>query len=240
MKKSGLRIQKELPVPLIRQIREALELKIAGNIWRPGERIPSERELAEHLGVSRLTARLAINELVAEGMLERQQGKGTYVKARLDQPLARFYSFTDEMIRKGMRPRSLIRSFDADQAGLPELGGAVHRLVRLRLADDEPIMFETTYIRAATCPGLTRSMLETAPLYDILRQSFGIRFGAARETFEPVILPNDVADELGVAHGLPGLLLERSLFDEQGAQIEFTCSYVRGDRCRYVMEWNHR
>jgi len=225
---------------LIKQVREGLRQEISGHRWLPGQRIPSERELAESLGLSRLTVRLAMNDLVSEGLLQRQQGKGTYVKPRLmEQPLGRFYSFTEEMVRKGMHPCSIIRSFEADVPGPADLAGPAYRLVRLRLVDEEPTMFETTYLRVASCPGLTRAILDAGPLYEILRRKYGIRFGQARETFEPVVLSMENARELGVEPGMAALLLERTLHDAEGTWVEFTRSLVRGDRCRYVMEWTH-
>lgn len=231
-------VQRDLPIPLIQQVRDGLRQKISSGAWRIGRQIPSERELAETLRISRLTVRLALNDLAAEGLLQRRQGKGTYVQAPpIEQPLGRFYSFTEEMIRKGMRPRSLVRSFTPDLPGPEEFPALVHRIVRLRLADEEPIMIETTYLPVAICPGLTGEKIESAALYDLLRQTYGLRFGQARETFEPVLLDEEAARELDALPGSPGLLLERSLFDEHGRQIEFTRSVVRGDRCRYVMEW---
>ncbi len=231
-------VQRDLPIPLIQQVREGLRRKITSGAWRTGRQIPSERELSEILGISRLTVRLALNDLAAEGLLQRRQGKGTYVQTPpIEQPLGRFYSFTEEMIRKGMRPRSLVRDLALDLPGPAEFPGRVHRLVRLRLADEEPIMFETTYLPADLCPSLTREKLASTSLYDLLRQAYGLRFGQARETFEPVLADEEAARVLGVAPGSPGLLLERLLFDDRGRLIEFTRSLVRGDRCRYVMEW---
>lgn len=238
MPQSDLKVRRDLPTPLIQQVRDGLRRKIMSGAWHSGQLIPSERELAERLGISRLTVRLALSDLAAEGLLQRRQGKGTYVQTPpLDQPLARFYSFTEEMIRKGMRPRSLVRSFTPDLPGPQEFPAPSHRIVRLRLADEEPIMFETTYLPVELCPNLTRAQIESSSLYDLLRRAYGLRFGQARETFEPVLLGEEAARELGVDPGSPGLLLERLLFDEHGRQIEFTRSLVRGDRCRYVMEW---
>ena len=233
-----LDISRDLPTPLIKQVQQGLREKIASGAWRPDHRIPSERELAEALGISRVTVRLALNELVAEGLLQRRPGKGTYVKAPpLEQPLGRFYSFTEEMTRRGRRPRTIVRDFAPDLPGTEEFRAGVHRVTRLRLADEEPMMFETTHLPAALCPGLTRAKLESMPLYDLLRHTYGLRFGHARETFEPVLLEEEAAAELAAAVGSPGLLLERRLFDEGGRLIEFTRSLVRGDRCRYAIEW---
>lgn len=240
MTRIDLDVQRDLPTPLIKQVRDGLRAKITGGLWPAGRRIPSERELAESLGLSRLTVRLALNDLVAEGLLQREQGKGTFVKQpAMEQALGRFYSFTEEMSKKGMRPRSIVKDFQADVEAAGEFPGRAHCLTRLRLADDEPIMFETTRLDAALCPGLTRAMLETSPLYDLLRRHYGLRFGRARESFEPVLLDGETAGQLGAEAGAPALLLLRELYDERGAKIESTRSIVRGDRCRYVMEWTH-
>lgn len=231
-------------MPLYHQIKEDLLEMIKGGHLTPGDRIESEPELMDRYGVSRATVRQALGQLVAEGYLVIRRGLGTYVaEPKIRQGLLGMYSFSREIERLGMRPGTHVQALGVEPAGPSvatalgiALGEPVVALKRLRSADDEPIMLETSWLPVRRFPGLVDRDLEHARLYDVLADGYGVRPARAREEFEPVLLSSDDARLLGKHTGDPALLLERVAFDPEGHPIEFCRSIVRGDRCRYFVE----
>lgn len=236
------------PVPKYHQLKQILKEKIETGEWAPGDLIPSEPELCRMYGVSRTTVRQTMASLVSEGLVVRQQGKGTFVAGpKIEQELVGFYSFTEDVMRKGLQPRSEILSKGvtaASKAVASKLGLApgerVVYLTRLRLADEEPIMLETSYLPEKYCQGLDRIDFRGRPLYDVLGQDFGVELTRARETFEAGVADEYEASWLRIWPGAPVMLLERLAYmkgkDGQDTPIEFCRSVVRGDRCRFQVD----
>jgi GntR family transcriptional regulator len=231
-------------VPLYRQIKADLLEQIKGGQLAPGARIESELELMARYGVSRATVRQALGQLVAEGYLEIRRGLGTYVATpKLEQGLGGFYSFSREIERLGMRPGTRVLGVRMEPAtrtvaaalGLP-LETPVVALRRLRLADDEPLVAETSYLPAARFPGLAERDFSRRRLYDTLLADYGVRPARAHEVFEPVLLTAEEASLLGKHRGDPALVVERTAFDTTMQPIEFCRSVVRSDRVRYFVD----
>src|SRR2546430_3827104 len=143
-------IVRKSPLPRYYQLKEIMREKISSGEWQPGDLIPSERELGEQYGISRMTARQAITELVNEGLFYREQGKGTFVsRHKITQQLIRLTGFTEDIKARGQRPCTKVISaqmFAADETTAEKLridpGTLIFRLQRLRLADDEPLAIE--------------------------------------------------------------------------------------------------
>lgn len=235
-------------VPKYHQLKQILREKIDAGDWAPGELLPSEHELCRQYGVSRTTVRQTMAALVSEGLVTREQGRGTFVaRPKLEQPLVGFYSFTEEILKMGLRPRSQVLKAGVTPATkavskrlvIPE-GEEVVFLTRLRLASEEPIMFETSYLPHRRCPGLADRDFSARPLYDILREDYGLTLSRAREEFQPALADDYEARWLRVDTGAPVLLLERLTFAAlpEGGDfpLEFCRSVVRGDRCRFYVE----
>jgi len=175
------RLDKYSPIPLYQQLVQALVARIDSQELAPGERIPSEREIAVQMHVSRTTARLAVEELVASGLVYREQGRGTYVAEPRMRGLLGFASFTEDMQARGRTSRSIVLSQQVNPATerLAELlrveaGQPALHLVRLRLADDEPVALQTADIALGLAPGLEAMDLADASLFAILREQYGI------------------------------------------------------------------
>ena len=235
---------KHTPIPLYYQIKTRLLQGIESGQLKVGERIPSERELTERYGVSRMTARQALVELESQGYLTRMQGKGTYVSIpKLDQPLLALTGFTEDMRRRGMTAGAQLLSAEEVPAGFPvgqALGIAVtdpvYRLSRLRLANGEPVALEISHIPAALCPGLLEVDLTEHSLYAILRDRFGLALEKATQSLEAITAPSHEARLLKVREGAAILLMERVARGRQGRAIEFVRSFYRGDRYRFTTE----
>jgi GntR family transcriptional regulator len=207
-----------------------------------GEAIPSERQLSADLGVSRLTVRAALDDLVREGHLVRRRGAGTFVsEPKIAQELT-MTSFTEDMRRRGMTPASRTLELRTVQAGA-RLGRIFHVspsepivvAKRLRLADADSMAIETLHVREALVPGLTAKDLEHS-FYELLKSRFGISIVSGIETIEATVTNEDESAQLGVPLHSPAFLFERTTRSEEGSVVEFVQSIYRGDRYQLVTQ----
>jgi GntR family transcriptional regulator len=235
-------------LPLYRRIQVDLRERMANGDLAPGSRVETEQELMTRYEVSRATVRQALAGLVADGLLEIRRGLGTYVRpTAMEHKLGGFYTFSREIERHGMVPGTRVRGLRVEPAdehvasalGVPE-GTRVVALSRIRLADHDPIVSETSYLPASRFPGLERVDFSRARLYDTLTTAYGVRPVRARETFEPVLLRAEEARVLEARRGDPALRVERTTYDGDDAIIEYCRSTVRADRFRYSVELRGR
>lgn len=234
----------EVPVPLYYRIREDLRELINSGQVKPGDRLSSERELCKQYGVSSITVKRAVLDLVRDGLLYRVPGKGTFVsQAKMERDLSRLTSFTEEMLHHGLKPNSRVleaRVLPASGSVAKNLdlspGEKVIALERVRFANSEPLMLEKTFLPHRLFPDLLSEDLTTQSLYHFITAKYGVSLARARETLEPVIINDKEAHNLAVETGSPGLLLELIAYDEAGQPVEFTKAIVRGDRCKYYIE----
>jgi GntR family transcriptional regulator len=208
-----------------------------------GEAIPSERQLSGELGVSRLTVRAALDDLVREGFLERRHGAGTFVsEPKIAQELT-MTSFTEDMQRRGMVPSSKTMELKTVAAGA-RLGRLLHvspseRIVvvtRLRYADRETMAIETLHVAESLVPGLTAKDLERYSFYELLEGRFGIVVVGGSQAIEPTVTNEDESAALGVPLHSPAFLFERTTRAGDGRIVEYVRSIYRGDRYRLVSE----
>jgi GntR family transcriptional regulator len=208
-----------------------------------GNAIPSERQLSVDLGVSRLTVRAALDELVREGLLDRKRGSGTFVREpKIAQELT-MTSFSEEMRRRGMRPASKTLSLTTTLAGA-YLGRCLHvspseRIVvakRLRMADGETMAIETLHVAESRVPDMTPKDLDQGSFYELLSARYGIEIVGGIQTIEPT----EESEALGVPLHSPAFLFERTTRAQTGDIVEFVRSIYRGDRYRLVTELNRR
>jgi GntR family transcriptional regulator len=208
-----------------------------------GHSIPSERQLTGDLGVSRLTVRAALDELVRDGYLERRHGSGTYVtEPKIAQPLT-LTSFSNDMRRRGMVPGNRTLELTTIPAGArlahklalsPD--ARIVRVKRLRLADSKPMAMEVLHVQEALVPGLTRSDFEDHSFYDLLAERYGIVIASGTQSIEPTVTNEEESDVLGVPLHSPAFLFERTTVSESGRIVEFVRSIYRGDRYRLVAD----
>jgi GntR family transcriptional regulator len=232
------------PIPLHHQVYLDLRRSIDSGEWRPGDRLPPERELALRYGCSLITVRRALTELARERRLARTPGRGTFVqRPRIDRDLADEKSFTEEMQLRGLDPETRLIAARSESAGEAvanalrlNVGSPTLYLERLRLADGEPLLLEQVHLPAEQFPGLLASDLEHNSLYDLLTHRYDTHISRARETLEPVLLRAREARLLARPPRSPALLVEGIAFASSGIPVEFGRTYVRGDRTRYYVE----
>ncbi|HUI72780.1 MAG TPA: GntR family transcriptional regulator [Spirochaetia bacterium] len=228
-------------VPKYIQLAQIIREKIVRREYGVGERIPSETELGSTYRMSRITVRQAIDRLVRDGFLERRQGRGTYVLPRkLRRNIARVYSFTSDMQQMGLKPSSRVLALAVEEAQpdaalslqLPPDNRRVTRVVRIRMANDLPILLETTLIPEYLCPGLVEEDFAKGSLYRILSEERRLSPHHAEETYEAVVLSRRDAQLLGCPSrgAQPAFAIQRLTYLENGRPIELTRSVGRGDR----------
>jgi GntR family transcriptional regulator len=227
-------IRPQVDVPLHHALRSRLRELIADA--RAGDRLPSERTLSERWGVARMTVRTATDALVAEGLVERRHGSGTYV---LPQPFVRFLglsSFTQDMRDRGLVPSSRLLAFavlDADPLLAEALrigpGDPVVRFTRLRLGSGEPMAVETTWIARTLVPGLAPADLDGS-LYELLARRYRLAPGSASVTIEPVLPDPTTRRHLGIPARQACLRLRMTDADTRGRVMMIADCVYRGDR----------
>jgi GntR family transcriptional regulator len=165
--------------PLYRQLAKLLVSQIQSGDYKAGHRLPSERELSELHKVSRITARQAIDLLFEDGLIFREQGRGTFVAEPRVRHLQGLTSFTEDMQARGFTPHSRILTqevLEADQELQSSLrlsaGQRVLHLVRLRMAEDRPIALQASYINLSLCLGLENETFEDQSLFALLRSKY--------------------------------------------------------------------
>ena len=227
--------------PLYDKLVDILTEKIEHE-YRPGDLMPSERELSDRYGISRTTVRLALQELERLGLVLRQHGRGTFVADRSAQTtnLVQSYSFTEQQRSLGRVPKTEILEFREVEADKNlsdrmsvRVGERLHMFNRLRSADGIPMMVERSYLPVRFFASLTREQLEGRSLYDVMEQDFHEQVRVAEEEcFASIARPAD-ARYLDIAEGAPVLDLVRTTYNMDNMVIEYTLSVARADQFKY-------
>jgi GntR family transcriptional regulator len=236
-------INKDLPIPLYHQVKNALLHAIEAGQWGANEQLPTEARLAEHYAVSKITVRQALQELAALGYIRREQGRGTFVSPpKFSVGPRELTSFTEEMREHGLAPVSRVLDqkvapADAEVAAALEIpeGSPVLVLKRLRLAGGEPMGIQTAHIPVAMAPNLPEESFEDTSLYGVLQSKYGLQAAGARETYRAVAAGRADARLLGIPAGAPVFEAERVTVSRAGRPFEFVRSVMRGDRYRIVL-----
>ena len=226
------------------QIEDWLADAIATGRLAPGDRLPTEQDLAAWLGVSRMTLRHALAELAQRGLVIRTVGRsgGTFVaEPKVEQDLSVLAGFSEQLRRHGLvagarvLAATEIKASPAASAALEiRVGAPVYEVRRLRLAGGQPILIEHSLFPAERCPGLLDYRLDGS-LYELLEQKFGQRPHRAKESLEPVLAGVREAEALGVAEGAPLMLVERTAYARSDLPLEFARDLFRGDRTKVVV-----
>jgi GntR family transcriptional regulator len=212
-------IQKNSPSPIYHQLEEEIKGAIQSLELVPGEMIPSEKEYTEKYGISRMTVRQAISNLVNGGYLYRQRGKGTFVaEQKSEPPLQGLTSFTEVKADHELAAKLEV-----------EAGTAIFELERVRLADRLPMAYEKLYILKDHALDLTEEIAVSA-IHDYVEKKFGLKIQHGRQVIEAAIAQKKEAEMLGVAEASPVLLIERRSTLETNQPLAVVRSVYRADR----------
>lgn len=228
-------------LPRYYQIEQAILALIQNNQIEPGEQLPSEAELAQQFQVSRITAKRALDDLVRQGWAYRQQGRGTFVAQARIKEMSGFRSFTEDIVSKGLKPSSRILQIaqnpsDETVAAFLRIptGDMVYLLQRVRLADDQPVAFETAYLSAKQFPKLDQYDL-TQSLYKVLREQYRVNPVWADAEIQASSASAEIAQHLGMRAGEPVLTANRLSYTETFDVVEYVVSIYCGSRFTFYI-----
>lgn len=223
-------------VPLYVKIREALRAEILQGKLHPGQKIPSENELAQQYRVSRMTVRQGILDLIKEGLLHRKQGVGTFVSyPHFDRDHTRLTNFFESAREQGIDASSTVLKIEISPAPekvarelLLQPGESVICIRTLRFANQTPVTVHDSYLPHRLFPEIIHEKLENVHLWDVM-EKFGYRVKRAIQKLEARPASGEIARLLDIKPGSPILYKERKILATDGTAVEFTYCYNRGD-----------
>ena len=230
--------------PLFQQIGDILRDQIATGAFDGEAKVPSEHELAERFGVSRITAKRALDELAAEGLVSRRRGYGTTVIRRFSEtPVdANIDELLDNLLMFDIKTNVRLVEFgynlptdEVRRALRLEPGAKVLRVVRMREYAGQPLAHTLAHLPEPIARRLKREDLKERPIVALLEKS-GILVGSAEQTITATNADTVMASRLGVATGSPLLCVARTIFDQDGRAVQHIRVHYRADRYRYTMK----
>jgi GntR family transcriptional regulator len=230
-------------IPRHSQISQWLRTQIEEGTFQPEEKLPSENDLAKKFDVSRVTIRRALQSLESEDIIYRCQGLGSFVSdTRAPHNLVRLTDFNEDMAKAGLNASSKVHKFKIIEAPAwllaplqVEEGTKVMQIDRLRLADNNPVAFDSTWLPILYGQLLTEDKLKSSTIYKILEDEYDIRVIRGTYRFTAETADNTLAKELKIEKGAPLLLIERSTFTIGNKPVYFQRRYYRSDKVMYEM-----
>jgi GntR family transcriptional regulator len=245
-RKELYKIDATIKLPLYDQIARNLRDLIINGQLQPGQMVPSEWDLSDLYGVSRLTVRRALDELVRQNWLERKHGVGTFVRQPAIASIAASkLSFTEQMKAIGRRPGSRLVGYRVVPATVKiaralrlQEGELLFEITRVRLADEIPILLETSCLSQEKYPFLSsREWSANDSLYKILSEEYQVNVTGLDHTLKPVLLTETEAQYLQAKPGTPALLSEIVAFTREGMPVEYAWSFSNGEQSEFYFHF---
>lgn len=236
-------IDKQSPVPIYHQLQREIRQRILDGDLAPNARLPSENDLSEQFGISPMTVRQAMSELVNDGLVYRERGRGTFVAPRpptnLEHPLTRLSSFSEDMRARDLRPESRILVFETVPASTTiadvldvDDSDEVLRIKRVRLAEGQPVGIHDTYVRDVS---IERAELEEAGSLYVVFEQHNVTLAEGEEVFKAIAADEELSRHLGVPVGAPLLEVTRTTVDDGGRPVEHVIATYRAELYEYTV-----
>jgi len=228
------------------RVREYVLGLIKSGQFKPGDRLPTEAELQQRFGVSRITVRNAVDELSLKGLIVRKPALGTFIaEPKIEQELRRLTGFVEDMDALGMQASAnvvKIASVKADPHVAARLGmspgSRVTYIERVRLGNSEPLSLDCTWLPAHIGERVAHEDLKSRPIFSLLEDQYGIPLGEAEYVIEACLASKHVAKHLAVSQGSPVLLIERTTYARDGKPIDYEKLHYKGNRMRWHVKWH--
>jgi len=236
-------IDKGSGISYYRQLIGILRRQIEDGVFKPGDRIPSEKELSFIFQVNRHTVRQALGELAGRGLIYAVRGKGTFVAGKqeevIDYKISRRTRFTHNVMEIGLMPGArvlkgmVVPAAERVARNLRlETGDRVALLEMLRSINREPFCLSTDFFPALLVPGLLTRLDELTSLYKFLEEQYGMRLTRTSSTFKAAFPGLDDAFVLEIPRNMPVLVVESVMVDQKGAAVQYSITRFRGDRSK--------
>ncbi len=229
--------------PLYKQVYDLLTARLVEGYWKPSQLLPSEMVLAEELGVSQGTVRKALNQMVAEKMLQRQQGKGTFVAEHTQESdLFRFFRLREPhgeiLIPETVVLGSSRRTVSEDEAKKLSLdaNALVVELIRVRSIHNKPAIIEKVIQPLSVFPDIDKNTDLPNALYILYQEKYGITVMSVNDEIRAVEIPDAYAQHLDLAKGSPVLMIERSSVNIDGRVVELSTAYCSSENFVYSVQ----
>lgn len=237
-------LERNNPKPLYQQLRDILVDAIDSGKWGPNERIPSENNLSTTYGLSRMTVRAVLTDMVKEGLLYRVQGKGTFVAEKITTYSPSYIGIREQLEKMGYEVTTRIIECGTETCsdavakylGI-ESGSSVFKIKRVRYIKGEPISIHISHINPMYSDKLTPELLEKEQLCVLLNDFYGLYKKQVNETLESVLALSEESELLNVEKGHPLLLLRDILYSEEGKPYEYTKVVFRGDKIKIQLHY---
>jgi GntR family transcriptional regulator len=224
-------------LPLHAQLKEMIISEITKGDLKPGDKLPTQKELGSRFRMSHMTVRRALDELIKEGMIRSVRGKGLYVSNQtLTTDSGALVSFDEQIYRLGMTPSKRVLCAEIISASTVlaqmlkvEVGVPLASLERLLLANDTPVAHLVSYLPHHLCPGILSHDLERGSLFATLRQVYGLQLASAVSIIQAVLASEEQARLLQVKHPAALLSREQVTYLKDSTIVEFSRSVLRGD-----------
>lgn len=229
--------------PLYIQLENIIKRQIENGEYEYNDILPSEKDFQLQYGVSRMTVRQAMNDLVRDGYVKCARGVGTTVVfKKIDENLKRVISFSKEMEQHGIQMKTTYCRISLEKCGRAPAEklnineeDEVYRLVRVRCVKNAPLVYSITFLKKDRNLPLDENQYLTS-LYDLLEKRFGVKIIRGQDTFEAVLANKTIADFLEIEEGAPVFKRSRITFDQNNNIVEFTICYYPGEKYKYSVE----
>ena len=239
-------LNRNVAEPLYVQVHNILLDRINTDTYSINTKIPSESELCAEFGVSRMTLRSVITELVRDGRLYRIQGKGTFVsEPKITANTGSYIGIREQLEQQGYEVKTtllgvenVIPSADVSKILALDVDEKVYIIRRLRYIKNEPLSLHTSYIPVKYCSGLEKQDFCNEQLCKILSQNYGLIRKTVNETLESILATNEESSSLNILKGYPLLLLSDKIYDAEGRLFEYSKVVFRGDKIQINLQYS--
>lgn len=241
-------LQVNTATPLYAQLQIAIHNDIVNGTYPLGARMPSETELGVHYGISRITVRRAVQELEKEGLLERKQGKGTFVRhQKIENKMDAIMGFTDSISKMGGKVGRVIHSkklipatkWLASMLQIP-CGAQLFELKRTMYSDDAPILYDECYYPCSRFPDMIHQVQEDVSTYRLIKEVYGVSMPRAHKRFNVEIADITSSRYLGCEPGAPLFSIFKITYDDKNVPVQISKSLVLASCATYVLDVDER